>query len=139
MSIPTMNLAKDAKNLTNGKPKPEQTNGTETKVNGTALQIVPGAAIEKTESKPDVKPIEDRIYKVQVLTDLVDRREKLKESLKKLTSFKLSTDGRSDKLTITDSKNEFFTSNTVAIKDVIETLKTSLQKKLDEVEAQIIF
>ncbi len=85
------------------------------------------------------KPLEDRILKVQVLSDLVERREKLKDTFKKLQSFKISTDGSRDLLKITDSKgNDFSTSNTSAIKDVVESLKVSIQKQITETEAQII-
>ncbi len=94
---------------------------------------------EKPKEQDELKPLEDRILKVQMLGDLVERREKLIETSKKLNSFKVSTDGNRDKLVINDSKgNEFLTSNTLAIKEVIEFLKTSILKQIAETEAQII-
>jgi hypothetical protein len=113
--------------------------------------VKPAAEIKieapKTEAKksPDKKedeqmPLEDRIYRVQQLSDLIERHEKLQESLKKLQSFKLSSDGRGDEIVITDSKrNTWQTSNTAVIADVIEVMKATLQKKLSETEAQIFF
>jgi hypothetical protein len=101
------------------------------------LPTIPPA---KRADGSEQKPLEDRIYRVQQLSDLIAKREKLQESLKKLKAFKLSTDSRLDSLTIEDGEgNEFVTSNTAAITDVIECLKATLQKKLHEVEAQIVF
>lgn len=85
------------------------------------------------------KPLEDRILKIQMLSDLIERRDKLQETIKKLASFKLSTDSSRDKLTITDGKGtEFLTTNSSCIAEVVSTLKTSLQNKLTETEAQIL-
>lgn len=129
------------------KPTTAPTNGTSnTSSNLTAVAPVkaekkelPTIAPEKRNDANEQKPLEDRIFRVQQLSDLVSRREKLQDSLKKLNSFKLSSDSRLDSLTIEDGEgHEFSTSNTAAIADVIQCLKASIQKKLQEVEALII-
>jgi hypothetical protein len=88
----------------------------------------------------EVQPVEDRILKVNQLFALVEKHETLLETKKKLKSFKLSSDGSRDTLRIQDSKgNEFLTSNSACIADVLEVLKVSIDKKIADVEAQIKF
>lgn len=120
---------------------PSTTNGVEKNSNTSKIistDFTP--PFKKKEEAPDLKPLEDRVHIIQKLMELVERRDKLLEAKQKLNAFKLSTDGLRDKLGINDGKgNEFLTSNTAVIKDVIETLKTSIQAKLDDVEKQIVF
>lgn len=133
-------LAQNGKETTTAEQKPveNKTEGHETKAEVKLATIVPAKNGNKV--KPELPPLEDRIYKVQQLTDLVYRREKLQEGLKKLKPFKISTDGRADSIRIQDGQgHEWNTSNSNAIKDVIAALKASLQKQLDEVENLITF
>ncbi len=139
------NLAKDplAQNgkdtkQTEQKPGENQPEGQNSETESKIPTIIPAKNAPKV--KPELRPLEERIYKVQQLTDLVYRREKLQESLAKLKSYKLSSDGRADSIRIQDGHgHEWNTSNSDAIKDVIATLKETLQKKLNEVENLIIF
>ena len=114
----------------------------ETKTNVVLSAANPKQPKVETEPKKETEeqhPLEDRIFKIQMLGDLIERREKFQETIKKLNSFKVSTDGTRDKLTITDGKgNEFFTTNSACIAEVVTSLKTSLQNKLVETEAQIL-
>jgi hypothetical protein len=87
----------------------------------------------------DLPPVEDRVLKVQQLFDLITKREKLHESLKKLQSIKTSTESRDLKITIEDSANEWETFNTDAIKACIDAMKDTIKRKLEEVETQIHF
>jgi hypothetical protein len=90
--------------------------------------------------KNEVLPIEDRIFKVQQLGDLVEKHATLVDTKKKLDSFKLSSDGNRDTLSIRDSKGkEFITTNSAVIADVVETLKKSVAEKIDAVGKQIVF
>jgi hypothetical protein len=94
---------------------------------------------KKSADTGEQPPLEDRILKIQILGDLVARREKLQESLKKITSLKFSSDGRADKLTIEDDENEWTTSNSELLKEVVGTIKTTIQKKIAEVDLQLTF
>lgn len=95
---------------------------------------------QKTKEAADLPPVEDRILKVNQLSSLVEKHETLQETKKKLKAFKLSTDGSRDTLRISDSRgNEFTTSNSAVIADVLDVLKTSIDKKISDVEAQIRF
>lgn len=105
-------------------------------------KIAPITTEVKKEEKPvpEIPPVEDRIHKVLQLSALVDKHETLLETKKKLKAFKLSTDGSRDTLRIMDSKgNEFSTSNSGVIADVLEVIKISTDKRITEVENQIRF
>ncbi len=121
---------------TNGTAKPA-----EFPKNSTVKTTVPIVELPKKEQKeqPELPPLEDRILKIQMLGDLVAKREKLQDSLKKINSFKFSSETRLDKLTIEDEDNEFTTSNTSVLKDVVATIKTTVQRRLAEVDAQLTF
>jgi len=139
-TAPTNGTQKQLPNSTTANGK--NPNGTTEKTVGTVVSLpVKKEEVKQPEKHVDEpKPIEDRVLKVQMLGDLVERRDKLLETQRKLNSFKLSSDGSRDKLSINDGKsNEFLTTNSAVIKDVIETLKVSIQQKLDDVEKQIVF
>lgn len=104
-----------------------------------ASQLTQPPAVIKKEV-PEMPPVEDRILKVYQLYSVVEKHETLLETRRKLNAFNLSTDGNRDTLRIQDSRgNEFTTSNSAVIGDVIERLKTSLESKISEVENQIRF
>lgn len=138
-------MLKNANTANGTKPvAPAQDNGKKIE---TTVSLVP---VKSEEPKPtptvpgktisDQPPVEDRILKVSQLFALVEKHETLLETKKKLKAFKLSTDGSRDSLRISDSKgNEFHTTNSGCIVDVLEVLKVSIDKKIAEVEAQIKF
>jgi len=126
--------------------------GTKTgKLVGDVLNVTPSHGNTPEVKKPDeVKapekpqaehpPLEDRILKVQVLSDLINKREKLMDSLKKITAFRFSSENRNDKLTIEDAdNNEFTTTNTEVLAEVVNVIKATINKKIAEVNALIIF
>lgn len=90
--------------------------------------------------KPDLKApsIEDKFYKMDTLFSLRDKHEKITESLDKLNRFNLSSDGRSDNITFTDSaKNSFTTHSPEVLKKTIEALKVDCKEKLAAIEKEI--
>jgi hypothetical protein len=133
----TKQLAQGATKPGNGSQsavKPETTPAPTAKVTPIKLDE------QKQDKLSDMPPVEDRIHKVNQLFSLVEKHETLLETKKKLKAFKLSTDGSRDTLRIQDGKgNEFITSNSAVIADVLEVLKVSLDKKIVEVEALIKF
>jgi galactose mutarotase-like enzyme len=132
-------------NTANG-TKPTSTPPENGKKVETSVSLVPVKKEEQipTPSVPgkqlsDLPPVEDRVLKIQQLSDFVAKREKLQESLKKLKSIKASSENRGLKITIEDDNDEWETFNTDAIKTCIASMEVTIKAKLDEVEKQICF
>lgn len=106
-------------------------------------EVTPDAKLLPVKKPIDAKDqpaLEDRILHVQKLSDLVVKHGKLCDTVKKLNSFKLSNDGREDRLTIEDGEgNEFSTSNTTVIAKVLDVIKEETTAKRDEVANLITF
>lgn len=91
----------------------------------------------KEPEKPTLS-IDDIFYKMDMLYSLRDKREKLKDSLDKLTKFKLSSDSRTDNVILSDKNGSTFsTFNPEVIAKTIDWLKEDLTKKIEEVEKEI--
>jgi hypothetical protein len=141
----TFAMQKNANTASNGTKENKPNAGNGQPVSTTAV-LTP---VKKEEVKPlpsvpgkelsDLPPVEDRVLKVQQLSDLVAKREKLQESLKKLKSIKASSENRGLKITIEDDNNEWETFNTDAIKNCIASMEVTIQAKLHEVEQKIKF
>jgi len=111
----------------------------------------------KTELTPIEKPIEEvkqvivevpkpqltldqKIEKVENLKTLIEKREKLEQSRKKLQAFVIGTSNFNENIVLTDeSGNKFSTSNTEVFANVIETINKTLVSKIAEIEKQIEF
>ncbi|RYE02385.1 MAG: hypothetical protein EOP50_00145 [Sphingobacteriales bacterium] len=91
-------------------------------------------------AKLDLPPLEDRLHKVEELYELVGRLEGLNETKRKLQAFKVSTDGHRDRLTLADARgNEFVTSNSAVISEVLDLCRTVIDRKIEETAAAIRF
>ncbi len=135
----------------------EKVSTKETKANSISIK-----AIEKkidTEKKSvEVKPVEkkvdvpvmkiaepvltleQKIEKVENLKTLVDKREKLELSRKKLSSFIVGTNSFNENIVLTDENgNNFKTSNSEVFTKVVEAINSTLVSKINEVEEQIQF
>ena len=142
----TQTDVKDFKNLTPRVNKPSEPNHETT------------AKVEvKTEPTPIEKPIEEvkqvivevpkpqltldqKIEKVENLKTLIEKREKLEQSRKKLQAFVIGTSNFNENIVLTDeSGNKFSTSNTEVFANVIETINKTLVSKIAEIEKQIEF
>lgn len=105
-----------------------------------AVPLKPMAAEKPKEQNPEQPNLEDRILRIQILSDLIAKREKLQDSLKKISSYKFSSESRFDKLTIEDGEgNEFSTTNTDVLKEVVATIKATILRKIAEVDSSITF
>jgi hypothetical protein len=87
----------------------------------------------------DLPPLEDRVLKIQILSDLVGRHEKLNTSCKLLQSLDLSSENRELKITIEDGDEEWATTNTDAIRVCVEGLISAHKSRVAELENQIRF
>ncbi len=83
--------------------------------------------------------LEDTMFRVEVLTDLIEKREKLVSSLKKLNSFDTSRDNRGLGLQLRDGNASWETNNTGVIATLVIGLKAEISKKIIEVNSQIKF
>jgi hypothetical protein len=135
----------------------EKTNGKATKKDALQKPIVtPKKRLEKkttatnvtpkVEEKKEVKKeetfltLDQKIEKVENLKTLIDKREKLEESRKKLSSFVVGTNQFSETLVLNDeSGNTFKTSNSEVFTKVVASINETLVEKIKEIENQIKF
>ena len=127
----------------------------ETKVNGHETEKAPEitqevqTAAEKVETPAAVPPvqvpvlalsIEQKIEKVENLKTLIDKREKLEASRKKLSAFVVGTNNFNENIVLTDENgNTFKTSNSEVFTRVVSVINQTLVEKISEIEKQIEF
>ena len=84
--------------------------------------------------------LEQKIEKVENLKILIEKREILETSRKKLNSFVVGSPQFGESIKITDENgNSFSTSNTEVLTKVIDVMKITLIEKIKEIEEQINF
>jgi len=84
--------------------------------------------------------LEQKIEKVENLKILIEKREILEDSRKKLNSFVVGSPQFGESIKLTDEHgNTFNTSNTEVFTKVIATIKDTLIDKIAEIETQIKF
>jgi len=106
----------------------------------------------KSEAKPEVKPeqveqfdklaetvqkpvltLEQKIEKVENLKTLIEKRERMEASRKKLTSFVVGANQFSENIVLTDENgNTFKTSNSEVFAKVVHTINTVLVTKISD-------
>jgi hypothetical protein len=131
---------------TNGEEKPE-VKAVEKPVNEVkAVETVenPVKVVEIVEPVKPVEPpkpqlsLEQKIEKIENLKTLIEKRERLEASRKKLTSFVVGANQFSENIVLTDENgNTFKTSNTEVFTKVVETINNTLVSKISEIEKQI--
>lgn len=89
--------------------------------------------------KPELS-IDQKIEKIENLKTLIDKRDRLEGSRKKLNSFVVGANQFSENIMLTDENGHTFkTSNTEVFKKVVETIRETLVSKISEIENQIEF
>ena len=94
---------------------------------------------------PTPKPVieltlEQKIEKVENLKLLIEKREILEESRKKLNAFVIGSPNFGENIKLTDEEgNTFQTSNTEVFTKVVATIKETLIEKIKEIETEIKF
>lgn len=100
-------------------------------------------SVEKTPVKEVVTPslsLDQKIEKVENLKTLIDKREKLEASRKKLNSFVVGTNQFNESIVLTDEHgNTFQTSNSEVFSKVVSSINETLIEKINEIEKQIEF
>ena len=102
--------------------------------------------VEKKTETPVIKiaepvlTLEQKIEKVENLKTLVDKREKLEMSRKKLQSFIIGTNNFNENIVLTDENgNTFKTSNSEVFTKVVDAINSTLISKISEIEQEIRF
>ena len=152
-----LGLKKDLKNVTPAiqktvekkaeiKEEVKSTKSVETPTIGNRTKVEEIKKVEKTIielSKPVIVPeltLEQKIEKVENLSILIEKREILEESRKKLNAFVVGSPQFGESIKLTDeSGNTFNTSNTEVFTKVITTIKETLIEKIKEIETEIQF
>jgi hypothetical protein len=121
------------KAATNGVAGNEQT-GKETKPQKPELSNL--SVAKKEEEKPQVESLEDRLHRLNQLFDLQQKHTRLSGSLQKLNEFKLKKTDENVTLRISDvnRSSDFSTSNPDVIKEVLDFIKVTIEKKKKEIE-----
>jgi len=107
--------------------------------------IAPVQPVEQFESLTVTPPkpvlsLEQKIEKVETLKTLIEKRERLEASRKKLTAFVVGANQFSENIVLTDENgNTFKTSNTEVFAKVVDTIQNTLVSKIAEIENQIEF
>lgn len=100
------------------------------------------AHIEQLEKHAkNAKPLNvvEALIRVSDSKAIADRLEFLRDTRKELSTFTLGKDGLNDELIIRDGeRNSFVSHNTNTIKLVLEMLKTELDRKILETEAELM-
>ena len=97
-------------------------------------------AITPTPSPVPELTLEQKIEKVETLKMLIEKREILEDSRKKLNSFVIGSPQFGESIKLTDENgNSFQTSNTEVLTKVIATIKETLIEKIAEIEKEIKF
>jgi hypothetical protein len=147
-----LGLKKDLKNLTPTHKVVERKIETEKKEEVKKASSVQVPIVEETKKverpivktpKPVIIPelsLEQKIEKVENLKILIEKREILEDSRKKLNSFVVGSPQFGENIKLTDENgNTFQTSNTEVLTKVITTIKDTLIEKISEIEIQIKF
>jgi len=94
---------------------------------------------EQPKIEGSANPVEKQRERSQKLVDLFEKEAKLLDSRDTLKSFRLASDENTNELTLRDGKGtQFRTCNALAIGEVLDMVKKTIDTKLAEVQAQII-
>ena len=104
-------------------------------------------SIVKNVAKPEpatiqkpVLSLEQKIEKIENLKTLIEKRERLEASRKKLASFVVGANQFSENIMLTDEHgNTFKTSNSEVFSKVVQTINNVLVEKISEIEQGIEF
>ena len=120
--------------------------------NGVKTQKDPAVKSEakdevKTVAKPEpvvipkpVLSLEQKIEKIENLKTLIEKRERLEASRKKLSAFVVGANQFSENIMLTDEHgNTFKTSNSEVFSKVVQTINNVLVEKISEIEQGIEF
>ena len=111
---------------------------------GTTVVTPDGKLKNQDKKEPETKKTElsldEKIAKVENLKVLIEKREKLQDSRKKLNSFVIGSHNFSENIVLTDEQgNTFKTSNSEVFSKCVEVIRDTLDTKIREIESEISF
>ncbi len=99
------------------------------------LAAKPETPIVPFSKDGELKPLEDRLHRLNLLFDLQRKYNKLQDSKLKLSAFTVKADGETSSLTIRDDqRNDFTTYNPEIIQEVVKFINERIQAKTKEIE-----
>jgi len=108
----------------------------------TGLKVVATTSNSPTNGE-ELKPLEDRIFRINQLNEMLAKHERLLESQKRLKNFLSGVEKDNLQISIknTDysSREEFTTKNIVVIEEVLECLIKTTDKKVKEIEPLLVW
>ena len=105
-----------------------------------AAESQPPAAETKAVAPPKELSMQEKIMKVENLQLVIEKRAKLVETRMQLDRFQTASNDFNCSMRLSDSDgNNFTTSFTPGIKKVIDFLKDSFDRSIEEVEKKIVF
>ena len=129
-----LGMKKDLKNVTPIHKVVEKKTETEKKE-----EVKKASSVETPKAVTELT-LEQKIEKVETLKMLIEKREILEDSRKKLNSFVIGSPQFGESIKLTDENgNNFQTSNTEVLTKVIATIKDTLIEKIAEIEKEIKF
>ncbi len=131
----------NVKSSTAVKPEVKRVNGVKKEDAKPIEEVKP--IVEKVELSAPPKPeltLDQKIEKIENLKTLIEKREKLEASRKKLNSFIIGSNNFNESIVLTDEHgNTFKASNSEVFAKVIDVINETLVEKITEVEEQIEF
>lgn len=101
--------------------------------NEAETQVEASVVVDVVEQpKAPVLSLEERILRVEDLAILVEKRGQLQASLREISTFKLSTDSMSNRVSLRNvgTQREFNTSNSEVIGEIIDVITRKIEGKL---------
>lgn len=112
------------------------------KESGKPVTTLMVAAPKKDEQKKSdgLPPLDERLNRLSQLVELQKKYNRLCASEQKLAEFKQKKGTENVTLDIDDdNRNSFSTSNPELIAEVLETVRTTIQKRKKEIEPQLVW
>jgi hypothetical protein len=120
--------------------------------NGEEKKVAPGAKVvtvtqntppKKVEAGQELKPLEDRMHRINQLWQLQGKHQRLNESLSRLKKFLAEAEKDNLQIVIkcTDYSNreEFSTKNIAVIEDVLICLIETINVKIKAIEPELVW
>jgi len=117
--------------------------------NGQDKTATPGAKIltvapkeTPKKEKEELKPLEDRLHRLNELFALQTKYNRLQQSKANLSEFTLKSDAENVTLELSDYNNRgksFSTKNPIVIKEVLEFVISTIDKKMKEIEPKLVW
>lgn len=107
------------------------------------LQVTQTTPPKKEEVVEELKPLEDRMHRINQLWQLQGKHQRLKESQNRLKKFMAEVEKENLQVTIKSSdygsREEFTTKNIVVIEEVLTCLIATTDAKIKELEPQLVW